>query len=144
MNLFIDTNIFLSFFHLTSDDLEELRKLAVLIDQNKVRPYLTDQVLSEFRRNRENKIAQALKGLKDQRLNLQFPQMCKDYPEFGVLRDLQKKYEKAHSTLLQKLAKDVADQTLKADGTLKEATDTPGDAPSLGDAPPPVEDDPLF
>lgn len=120
MNLFIDTNIFLSFFHLTSDDLEELRKLAVLTDQKKVRLYLTGQVLSEFRRNRENKIADALKGLKEQRLNLKFPQMCKDYTEYGVLRGLQKKYEQAHSALLHQLAKDVAEQKLKADETLKE------------------------
>ena len=28
INLFIDTNVCLSFFHLTSEDLEELKKLA--------------------------------------------------------------------------------------------------------------------
>ncbi len=36
INLFIDTNIFHSFFHLTSEDLEELKKLAVLIDNNEI------------------------------------------------------------------------------------------------------------
>jgi len=120
MNLFIDTNIFLSFYHLTSDDLEELRKLAVLIEEKRVKLYLTDQVLSEFRRNRENKIADALRGLKNQRLSLQFPQMCKDYPEYPVLRDLQSNYDKAHSDLLKKLDKDIANETLKADEILKE------------------------
>ena len=100
MNLFIDTNIFLSFYHLTSEDLEELRKLAVLLDQKKVTLYVTDQVIDEFRRNREAKIADALKRLTDQKLTLQFPQMCKDYPEYGELRELQKEYESAHSALL--------------------------------------------
>ena len=33
MNLFIDTNVFLSFFHLSNDDLEEIHKLAVLIEK---------------------------------------------------------------------------------------------------------------
>ena len=61
MNLFIDTNIFLSFYHLSSADLEELRKLVVLIDQGRLKLYLPSQVVDEFRRNRDNKIADAIK-----------------------------------------------------------------------------------
>ena len=86
MNLFIDTNVLLSFYHLASDDLEELRKLSVLIDKDKIKLLLPRQVVNEFRRNRENKIADALKGLKGQNLKLQFPQICKDYPEYKDLR----------------------------------------------------------
>jgi predicted nucleic acid-binding protein len=120
MNLFIDTNIFLSFYHMTSEDLEELRKLAVLLEQKKVNLYLTDQVLAEFRRNREAKIADALKRLKEQRLNLEFPQLCKDYSEYKQLRRLQRNYEKFHSELMKKISEDVAKQTLKADQTIEE------------------------
>jgi len=120
MHLFIDTNVFLSFYHLTSDDLEELRKLAVLIDQKQVVLLLPEQVVAEFRRNRENKIADALKGLKEQRLNLQFPQVCKDYPEYPELRKLQKQYEERHSALLDKVSHDVTNATLKADKTIKQ------------------------
>lgn len=115
MNLFIDTNIFLSFYHMTSDDLEELKKLAVLIDQRKLTLYLTEQVVFEFRRNRENKIGDALKRLKDQRLNLQFPQICKDYDEYHELRKLQKKYEEEHTALLSKINKGASEHSLKAD-----------------------------
>src|SRR6266542_4983915 len=120
MKLFIDTNIFLSFYHLTSEDLEELRKLGVLLEQKEVTLYLTDQVKAEFRRNRELKIADALKRLAEQRLNSQFPQMCKDYSEYRELRDLQKNYEIAHSVLLKGISRDVAAQTLKADKTIQE------------------------
>ena len=120
MKLFIDTNIFLSFYHLTSEDLEELRKLAVLLDQKEVTLYVTDQVRAEFSRNRENKIADAVKRLTDQRLNLQFPQLCKDYAEYNELRELQRSYESAHSSLLEKIGRDVAEQTLKADKTIQE------------------------
>jgi hypothetical protein len=42
VNLFIDTNIFLSFFHLTSEDLEELKKLIVLIDNGEIRLFLPE------------------------------------------------------------------------------------------------------
>ena len=115
MNLFIDTNIFLSFYHMTSDDLEELKKLGVLIEQKKLALYLTDQVVFEFKRNRENKIGDALKRLREQHLNLQFPQLCKDYDEYHELRKLQKKYEEVHTALLAKINKDVSEHSLKAD-----------------------------
>jgi predicted nucleic acid-binding protein len=39
ITLFVDTNVLLSFFHLTSEDLEELRKLVALIDnEDQARP----------------------------------------------------------------------------------------------------------
>jgi len=118
MNLFIDTNIFLSFYHLSSDDLEELRKLGVLLEQKKVTLYVPDQVMAEFRRNRETKLADALKGFKEQRLKLQFPQICKDYSEYNTLRDIQRSYEDCHAALLDKISKDVAGASLKADATI--------------------------
>ena len=90
MNLFIDTNIFLSFYHFTSDDLEELKKLRVLLEEQALTLLIPRQVINEFRRNRQNKIADALNRLQGQRLNLQFPQVCKDYDEYVLLRDLQK------------------------------------------------------
>jgi len=48
LNLFIDTNILLSFYHLTSDDLEELRKLSALLKKREVRLFVPDQVVHEF------------------------------------------------------------------------------------------------
>jgi len=115
MNIFIDTNIFLSFYHFTSDDLEELKKLGVLLSNGRVRLFLPQQVLDEFWRNRENKISDALNKLRDQRLNLQFPQFCKDYEEFETLRQLQKSYSKVHSELVQRAVEDIQGQRLKAD-----------------------------
>jgi hypothetical protein len=118
MHLFIDTNVLLSFYHFTGDDLEELKKLTVLLEQKKLHLYFPAQIDSELRRNREGKIADALKKLKDQHLNLQFPQICKDYPEYGKLRELQKAYETHHTELLNKLSEDITHFALKADGII--------------------------
>lgn len=120
MNLFIDTNVFLSFFHFTSDDLEELRKLSVLIKKGDVVLYLPEQVISEFRRNREYKIADALKRLQKQKLNLQYPQLCKDYAEYKKLRKLQKEYESEYSKLQSQIRKDINNHDLKADKIIGE------------------------
>lgn len=123
MHLYIDTNIFLSFYHYTSDDLEELKKLTLLMDSGDINLHLPEQTIDEFYRNRDNKINDALKRLKSQKLNLQFPQVCKDYPEYEQLRELQREYEKSHSELLKKIDKDVFEETLKADKIVKELFD---------------------
>jgi predicted nucleic acid-binding protein len=115
MNIFIDTNIFLSFFHFTNDDLEELKKLNILLEQSNVRLYLPEQVIQEFRRNRENKIADALKLLREQKLDWRFPQFCKEYDEFGELRKLQRSYSEIHEILITKAISDIQSQNLKAD-----------------------------
>lgn len=132
MNVFIDTNVFLSFYHLTNDDLEELRKLKVLLEKGNVVLHLPKQTVDEYRRNREIKIAAALKSLKDQKLNLQFPALCKDYDEYGTLRQLQKEFEKQHSSLIGKISDDIENNSLKADTVIEElfekaeAVDTTG------------------
>ena len=94
--------------------------MTVLLEQKNVVLILPDQVVAEFRRNRENKIADAIKGLREQHLNLQFPQICKDYSEYPELRELQTKYEERHKALLMKVMHDVTNATLKADEIIQE------------------------
>lgn len=123
MKLFIDTNVFLSFYHLTGDDLEELRKLTILLEKGDLTLYLPTQVVDEFWRNRENKISAALKSLKGQKLNLQFPALCKDYDEYPKLREIQRQYENEHSALLNKITRDVVLNSLKADKIVEDLFD---------------------
>lgn len=120
MNLFIDTNVFLSFFHLTNDDLEEIHKLAVLLEKGDVILWLPFQVKDEFCRNRENKISEALKKLKEQKSKPQFPQICKDYEEYPKIRELRQEYDQVLSALITKVATDVENKTLKADEKISE------------------------
>jgi len=89
MNIFIDTNIYLSFYHLSDEDLEEIRKLSVLLEREEVWFWLPQQVKDEFFRNRENKAQDAIKRLKDQNKKVSFPVFCKNYPEFDEIRELQ-------------------------------------------------------
>jgi predicted nucleic acid-binding protein len=115
VNLFIDTNIFLSFFHLTSEDLEELKKLIVLIDNGEIRLFLPEQVKHEFVRNRGAKILDALRKLRDAKFSLSFPSFAKDYPEYGELRELLKKADALHAELVKKIRIDAVTEELSAD-----------------------------
>ncbi|BAX81981.1 PIN domain-containing protein [Labilibaculum antarcticum] len=114
-NLFIDTNILLSFYHLSSDDLEELKKLILLIENNDICLYMPRQVIQEFKRNRDTKIADALKNVKEEKISKAFPQFFKEYPEFEDLKKIQKQYLDTKKKLIDSLQKDIKEKSLKAD-----------------------------
>ena len=121
MDLFLDTNVWLSFYHYSNDDLEELRKLAVMIDRGQVTLHVTDQVQDEFRRNRGAKFNDALKRFKTEKLNDQFPQLCKEYEhEYEQLKKSIDLYQEAKGQLLKRLVQDFAEEKLKADMIIKE------------------------
>jgi predicted nucleic acid-binding protein len=115
MQLFIDTNILLSFYSLNQDDLAELNKLIDAIKSKQITLLLTDQIIDEFNRNREQRIDGAIKSLRTQVFNPQFPQLCEDYSEIETLRESLKHYEQAHAALTAKILIDIKAKTLKAD-----------------------------
>jgi predicted nucleic acid-binding protein len=115
MQLFIDTNILLSFYALNQEDLAELNKLIDAIDKQQITLLITDQIIDEFNRNREQRIDGAIKSLRTQTFNPQFPQLCENYPEIDILRESLKHYEQAHISLITKILADIKTKTLKAD-----------------------------
>jgi predicted nucleic acid-binding protein len=129
MNIFLDTNVILSFYHLSSDDLEELKKLAVLARQGKVNLIIPEQVKDEFRRNREGKIADALKRLREQRTALQLPQIARQYEEYEKLEKAQKQLEKAHKQLIAHIEEDALTRSLEADSVIEELFQVAGEFP---------------
>jgi predicted nucleic acid-binding protein len=122
-NLFIDTNTYLNFYHFSSDDLEELKKLSVAVENNSIKLYVTRQVINEFRRNREAKIADACNKFKAQKLPDQFPEICKAYEEYGELRKILKEFKEAREHLMESLNTDIESKQLVADRTIKKLFD---------------------
>lgn len=113
--LYLDTNVYLSFYDFTKEDLEELRKVAVLIKDERIKLLLPQQTIDEFYRNRENKISSALEKFKENRLNNEFPNICKDYEELAGMKSAIKAYNKLKSELEEKLIQDIKNNSLKAD-----------------------------
>lgn len=118
MNLFIDTNIYLKFYHFTNDELEELSKLIVLLEEGKIKLHVPKQVINEFKRNREVKIADALKKFKGEKLDNTFPVFCKEYEEYSEMRNAITEYEKNKKELLNKLKDSIDTYSLKADNVI--------------------------
>lgn len=120
MHLFIDTNIFLNFFHYAKDDLAELDKLAVLLRNQKITLHLPSQVVDEFGRNRDIKIADALKTFRQVSLPKAFPQIVHQYQQYKELRDALRQYEKARTEILEAIEADIVQERLRADQVIKE------------------------
>ncbi|MBW8050093.1 MAG: hypothetical protein FVQ77_07100 [Cytophagales bacterium] len=120
INLYIDTNIYLTFFHFTNEDLEELKKLIALINTGNIKLFLPEQTKNEFYRNREVKVSDSLDKLRASKLNNQFPKICQTYDEFGLMKKAIKQFETNKTKLLQKLQHDAETETLMADDVLSQ------------------------
>lgn len=117
MHLFIDANIFLDFFHLTSTDIEELRKLIALIEEGQIVLYVPEQTVDEINRNREAKIADALDKFKKDTdaFRVNFPAFTKGHEEYTAIRSLLKEANKKHSELYGKVVAKIEAGELDAD-----------------------------
>ena len=77
MQLFLDTNVYLSFFKRSSDDLQKLEAIAEHVIDGGIDLFIPDNVEIEFYRNREKVVADELKHLASQKSNkVQLPRMA--------------------------------------------------------------------
>ncbi len=120
LHLFVDANVYLSFYDFTNEDLEELRKMIVLIKEGKVILYLPTHVIEEVKRNRLKRISQALKRVKEERKNYNLPHFFRTYSDFKEFVEYQKKLSKIFDKLLGKILQDIKNENLLADEIIKE------------------------
>src|SRR5437870_701291 len=113
--LFIDTNVFLSFFHFAKDDLEELKKLSALLRRSELTLLLPTQVVDEFWRNRDNKIADLLTRVRDNEVRRNYPRLFHEYPEFAKLNTHADEVEKLQTELMRKAEGDAIGRKFAAD-----------------------------
>lgn len=115
MHVFIDTNILLSFFHFTSDELDTLNNVFASHEQGTATVYLTEQVSNEFKRNRETKIRDALKRFNELKPTPQLPAFMREYKEYGEIRDLSNTLQGKVKDISSKAIKDIRRKELPAD-----------------------------
>jgi hypothetical protein len=120
MNLFLDTNVYLSFYKMSGDDVEELRKLSVTVQAKRTTLYLPNQVRSEFYRNRETTIAESLRLLQDAKLPTNFPRLFLGHPTYRELRDSLASYEERRAELLADVRRAAIAKELPADKLIGE------------------------
>lgn len=130
IHLFVDTNIFLNFYHFSNEDLDNLKDLSKLIDGGKVTIFIPEQVRNEFNRNRESKLQDAIKRLSSNDLKSELPQICLDYDEVKDLKQAEKHFKEKKNNLIEKLNKDIKSKSLKADQVINSLFQQVGTIPT--------------
>lgn len=115
MHIFIDTNVFLNFYHYSDEDLNRLNDLIKLIEANRVKLYLTKQVIDEFNRNREVKINDAIRKFKSSHTDIGLPRICDGYEEKRKIKDALDILKTEKKKLTDKLLEDARNKALLAD-----------------------------
>lgn len=115
MNIFIDTNILLDLYHMSGPDLDELLKIVKLAKNNKLNVLMSEQVCSEFWRNRERVVAEALKLFSNSKISITLPNIIRSNPRSVEIRKIEERF----NTLIRELKNDVdieiQNHKLKAD-----------------------------
>lgn len=115
-HVFIDTNIFLKIYSFTDDHPNFLKDLIEKIENGDIKLYLTQQVIDEFYRNREVKLHDSLKTVKELKdASFKTPSFCKEIPS---IKKIQKKFleiNKSAGIAYKKLLKDSIDEKLELD-----------------------------
>jgi predicted nucleic acid-binding protein len=115
MHVFIDTNILLNFFHFSKDELDALNNVFASHEHGAATVHLTQQVCDEFRRNRENKIKDALKRFKEVKFSAQLPSFMKGYEEYEGIRRLSSELQVLVKLITEKVDADILAKDLLAD-----------------------------
>ena len=116
-HLFIDTNVWLSLFHFSKNDLKNFSNLRNFIGKDVIL-YLTEQVHDEIKRNRENKIKDALESFKN--FDLKFPNIVKGYNEYEKLKIQLDRLKECHKKFLVKLDQEILEEKTPTDKIIRE------------------------
>lgn len=115
-NLFIDTNIWLSLYYFTNDDLSQFEKLKKMLNTS-INLIVPQQVADEITRNREAKLRDALRDFDFK--SPKYPAFCKGYKDYEKLSkdisDLAKRFLQWKT----EINSDIQSQNLPADKTIQ-------------------------
>lgn len=118
IHVFIDTNVYLTFFSFAEDDLEELRKLRVAIENGDVKLWVPAQTRDELRRNREGKVAESMGALRKLKPTGGIPQMARNLTEFEAFKEARTEFDRHLSVLDESFLSRLWPATLRPTGCL--------------------------
>lgn len=123
MNVFIDTNVLLDFFRMSSGDLEELRKIARLENNGNITLLVSDAVQDEFYRNRETVIADSLRQFEKSKFELHRPNIIRPHAESIELEQMQSRIRELTKTIVARVSAEAVATETTADKVVKELFD---------------------
>jgi gas vesicle protein len=116
-NVFIDSNIWLSLYSFSSDDLNQFMNLKNLIGHD-ITIWLPVQVRNEVARNRENKIKDTMNKFESWKFEI--PNIVKGYSQYNELSKIVSAIKKEHKGLVTQIKHDITEKKLHADKAINE------------------------
>lgn len=121
--IFIDTNIFLDFYHYSNDDISKLQSLEFLSDDHEVSLLITDQIVNEYRRNRDGKIADALNTFRKSDISMSIPRLADQFEKKDELQKAIGKARELKKELLVEIDGNISANELSADKLFEKFTE---------------------
>jgi len=115
MNAFIDTNILLAFYSFDKEYLEKLIKVLDLAKDKKITIYLTEQVIDEFNKNREERLKKGLELIKEMMNPKKVSLSSKDFSQMREIDVNINRIEELSKQLEKEINKRIEDETLPSD-----------------------------
>ena len=126
LHAFLDTNIFLSLYAYTDDNIEELRKIVQLIKTKKLKLYVSTTLNQEFWRNRDKKVSESFGNLKNFPTSLSIPRFMEHLQEAAEVRTLLSALSAKKNALISGVNEEVSQRTLAADKLFSEIREASG------------------
>jgi hypothetical protein len=120
INLYLDANIFLSFYALSNADIKQLKLLKEVVENRFIQLFVSDQLNNEIERNRDNKIQESFKALMESTFKIQAPAFVKSLDEYTELQSILKNANEKHSELVLKVSELFKNHELEADKIILE------------------------
>ena len=121
LSIFIDTSVFLSFYSVSNDDLEQLSKIIRLIEEREINILITSQVSRELWRNRDNKLVAAINELQSCQPKIPaIPRFMQEYAEIKEYRKLLEEADRARKSALSRARKEASDLLTSADAVIQQ------------------------
>lgn len=115
----IDTNILLSLYDYTDDDLQKLEELANAVESGKVVLYLARQTVDEFKRNRAGKLAEIIAALeKKPKGDKSLPRICDGFAERDAFLESMEAALALRAELIKQVRLKASAGELTADGLI--------------------------
>lgn len=128
--LFLDANILLSFYALSNADISQLTQLQGVVKNGDIKLMINDQLRDEFQRNREVKIQESFKALRENNFKCQAPAFVKQMPDFLKLQEILSSANKQHAELVKIASELIESRQLEADKVVVDLIDASGVIPT--------------
>lgn len=119
VGLFLDANILLDFYRFGQDDIEEIKKLDTLIEEQEITFYSNGLLEDEVNRARDAIVSNSFEQFKSANFQVRPPSYCQDIEGLRELQAQLKEANRLHSDFVGKVLNAIRENNLAADTLIR-------------------------